>query len=205
MHLNDPTLLRKKVPVAGRWIGCESRETRTIATLQPVGLLDRFPTRRSGNAGSYRCRSDCSEGMGASYRRRACEYPKEWFGLVIENRHDLGMILTLGQGKPLAEAKGEIVYGASLIDWFAEEARRINGETVPGHQPDKRILVLRQPVGVVAAITPWSFPNAMITRKVGPALAAGCAVVLKPAPQTPFSLLPRWKRTSPMRSRKVLK
>src|SRR5437016_4056222 len=109
--------------------------------------------------------------------------------MVREHQDDLGLILTLEQGKPLDEAKGEIAYGASFIEWFAEEARRIYGDIVPGHQTDKRILVMKQPVGVVGAITPWNFPNAMVTRKVAPALAAGCAIVLKPAPQTPFSAI----------------
>ncbi len=108
---------------------------------------------------------------------------------MIENKEDLGRILTAEQGKPLAEAMGEIVYGASFIEWFAEEARRLYGDLIPGHQPDKRIMVMKQPIGVVAAITPWNFPNAMITRKAGPAFAAGCAMVLKPASQTPFSAI----------------
>jgi len=107
----------------------------------------------------------------------------------MENQDDLGRILTAEQGKPLAEAKGEIAYGASFIEWFAEEARRVYGDIIPGHQKDKRILVMKQPIGVVAAITPWNFPNAMITRKAGPAFAAGCAMVLKPASQTPFSAI----------------
>ncbi|WBU59272.1 NAD-dependent succinate-semialdehyde dehydrogenase [Paracoccus albus] len=114
---------------------------------------------------------------------------RRWYDLMIENADDLARILTLEQGKPLAEAKGEILYGASFIEWFAEEARRVYGDVIPGHAPDKRIVVIKQPVGVVAAITPWNFPNAMITRKAGPALAAGCAMVLKPASQTPFSAI----------------
>ena len=114
---------------------------------------------------------------------------RRWFDLMVENANDLARILTLEQGKPLAEAKGEILYGASFIEWFAEEARRVYGDVIPGHAPDKRIVVIRQPIGVVAAITPWNFPSAMITRKAGPALAAGCAMVLKPASQTPFSAI----------------
>ncbi|MEO0763539.1 MAG: NAD-dependent succinate-semialdehyde dehydrogenase, partial [Pseudomonadota bacterium] len=112
---------------------------------------------------------------------------RRWYELIMANQQDLGRLLTAEQGKPLAEAVGEIGYGASFIDWFAEEGRRIYGETIPGHQPDKRLVVLRQPVGVVGAITPWNFPNAMITRKVAPALAAGCTVVVKPAELTPLS------------------
>ena len=114
---------------------------------------------------------------------------KNWYKLIIENLEDLSVILTMEQGKPLSEARGEIQYGASFVEWFAEEARRIYGDTIPGHQADKRIVTLKQPVGVVAAITPWNFPNAMITRKVAPALAAGCTCVIKPAELTPLSAL----------------
>src|SRR3546814_194054 len=112
---------------------------------------------------------------------------RKWFNLILENQEDLARLMTLEQGKPLAEAKGEVVYGASFIEWFAEEAKRVYGDTIPQHQADKRIVVVKQPVGVVAAITPWNFPNAMITRKCAPALAAGCPVVIKPATQTPYS------------------
>ncbi|ANQ48860.1 NAD-dependent succinate-semialdehyde dehydrogenase [Flammeovirga sp. MY04] len=114
---------------------------------------------------------------------------RKWFDLMMEHKEDLGKILTLEQGKPLPEAIGEIAYGASFVEWFAEEAKRIYGDTIPGHQGDKRIVTIKQPVGVVAAITPWNFPNAMITRKVAPALAAGCTVIVKPAKNTPLSAL----------------
>ena len=114
---------------------------------------------------------------------------RKWFDLMVANADDLGAILTAEMGKPLAEAKGEILYGASFIEWFAEESKRIYGDIIPGHQPDKRIMVMKQPVGVVASITPWNFPNAMIARKVGPALAVGCAFVAKPAAETPLSAL----------------
>ena len=106
---------------------------------------------------------------------------KRWYQMMIDNADDLANILTAEMGKPLAEAKGEIIYGASFIEWFAEEAKRVYGETIPGHQTDKRIVVIKQPVGVVASITPWNFPNAMITRKAAPALASGCTFVAKPA------------------------
>jgi succinate-semialdehyde dehydrogenase/glutarate-semialdehyde dehydrogenase len=114
---------------------------------------------------------------------------RRWHDLILQNAADLARLMTAEQGKPLAESRGEIAYAASFVEWFAEEAKRVYGDVVPGHQPDKRILVLRQPVGVVAAITPWNFPAAMITRKVAPALAAGCTVVCKPATQTPYSAL----------------
>src|SRR5512135_2516120 len=108
---------------------------------------------------------------------------------MMQNADDLAALMTAEQGKPLAEARGEVAYAASFIEWFAEEGKRLYGDVIPGHQPDKRIFVLRQPVGVVAAITPWNFPAAMITRKAGPALAAGCTFVCKPAMQTPYSAL----------------
>jgi succinate-semialdehyde dehydrogenase/glutarate-semialdehyde dehydrogenase len=114
---------------------------------------------------------------------------RRWFDLIMANQEDLAVLMTAEQGKPLAESKGEIAYAASFIEWFAEEGKRLYGDIIPGHQADKRIMVLRQPVGVVAAITPWNFPAAMITRKAGPALAAGCTMVLKPATQTPYSAL----------------
>ena len=114
---------------------------------------------------------------------------RKWYDLLVVNADDLGAILTAEMGKPLAEAKGEILYGASFIEWFGEEAKRVYGDIIPGHQPDKRIIVLKQPIGVVAAITPWNFPNAMIARKVGPALAVGCSFIVKPAKQTPLSAL----------------
>jgi succinate-semialdehyde dehydrogenase/glutarate-semialdehyde dehydrogenase len=114
---------------------------------------------------------------------------RRWFDLMVQHQEDLSVLMTAEQGKPLAESKGEIAYAASFIEWFAEEGKRLYGDIIPGHQADKRIMVLRQPVGVVAAITPWNFPSAMITRKAGPALAAGCTMVLKPATQTPLSAL----------------
>lgn len=114
---------------------------------------------------------------------------RKWFELILENQEELGRLLALEQGKPFPEAKGEIAYGASFIEWFAEEAKRVYGDTIPGHQSDKRIFVIKQPIGVVAAITPWNFPNAMITRKIAPALAAGCTVIVKPSEDTPLSAL----------------
>ena len=114
---------------------------------------------------------------------------RRWFELIMENQEDLARIMTLEQGKPLTESSGEIAYAASFVEWFSEEAKRVYGDTIPGHQPDKRIIVIKQPIGVTAAITPWNFPAAMLTRKAAPALAAGCTMVVKPASQTPFSAL----------------
>src|SRR5262249_727723 len=114
---------------------------------------------------------------------------RRWFDLMIANQEDLAQLMTVEQGKPLAESRGEVAYAASFLEWFGEEAKRVYGDTIPGHQADKRIVVVKEPIGVVACITPWNFPLAMITRKAGPAIAAGCTVVLKPASQTPFSAL----------------
>ncbi|MGO7200440.1 aldehyde dehydrogenase family protein, partial [Rhizobium ruizarguesonis] len=190
MKLNDPSLFRQACPIADRWIEAEGRKAATVrnpATGEPLGVVPELGAAETEDA--IRAAVIAQKLWAKKTAGERAAVLKSWHRLMIENRDDLAMILTLEQGKPLAEAKGEITYGASFIEWFAEEARRINGETIPGHQADKRILVLRQPAGVVAAITPWNFPNAMITRKIGPALAAGCGVVLKPALQTPFSAI----------------
>src|SRR5438552_1146491 len=187
--LRDRSLLREAAFVAGEWIeaagcGVEIRNPATGARVGWVPALGVAETRRAIEAARI-----AQTKWSAQTARTRAEILRRWFEMVREHQDDLGLILTLEQGKPLDEAKGEIVYGASFIEWFAEEARRIYGDIVPGHQADKRILVMKQPIGVVGAITPWNFPNAMVTRKVAPALAAGCAIVLKPAPQTPFSAI----------------
>ena len=156
----------------------------TGETLGTIPKLGRAETKRAIDAANRALpawRALTAKERSAKLRR--------WYELMIENQDDLGRLMTLEQGKPLAEAKGEIAYAASFIEWFAEEAKRIYGDTIPGHQADKRILVIKQPIGVTAAITPWNFPTAMITRKAGPALAAGCTMVIKPASQTPYSAL----------------
>ncbi|MBX5043821.1 NAD-dependent succinate-semialdehyde dehydrogenase [Rhizobium lentis] len=190
MKLNDPSLFRQACPIGDRWVEAEGRRAAMVhnpATGEVLGAVPDLGAAETDDA--IRAAVVAQKLWAKKTAGERATVLKTWHRLMIESRDDLAMILTLEQGKPLAEAKGEITYGASFIEWFAEEARRINGETIPGHQPDKRILVLRQPAGVVAAITPWNFPNAMITRKIGPALAAGCAVVLKPALQTPFSAI----------------
>ncbi len=189
-NLKDKSLLRQAAYVAGEWIAAEGDKAIAVTNPATGEIIGHVPdlgadaTRRAIEAAET-ARKD----WAARTAKQRSDLLRAWFDLMIEHRDDLGAILTAEQGKPLAEAKGEITYGASFIEWFAEEARRINGDIIPGHQPDKRIMVLKQPIGVVAAITPWNFPNAMITRKAGPALAAGCAMVLKPASQTPFSAI----------------
>ena len=188
--LKDPQLLRQQCYVDGQWLDADSGKTLAVTNPATGEVLGAVPS------------------MGAAETRRAIEaantaWPawraktgkersailRKWADLMMANQEDLAIIMTAEQGKPLTESRGEIAYAASFIEWFAEEARRVYGDTIPGHQADKRIIVLKQPVGVCAAITPWNFPAAMITRKVGPALAVGCTMVSKPASATPFSAL----------------
>lgn len=190
LNLKDPKLLRTQLYVAGKWTDADSRKSVDVlnpATRQKIASVP--------NAGASETRTAIEAAAKAQVewaRKTAKERAvimRRWQDLMLENLDDLGAIMTAEQGKPLAEAKGEVAYAASFIEWFAEEGKRIYGDTIPGHQADKRLLVIRQPIGVVAAITPWNFPAAMITRKAAPALAAGCAFVCKPALQTPFSAL----------------
>ncbi|WP_438753332.1 NADP-dependent succinate-semialdehyde dehydrogenase [Pararhizobium sp. O133] len=190
MSLKDPSLFRQAALIGGEWIEADPKnaiEVNNPATGEIIGLVPKLGAAETKVA--IEVARIAQKAWAARTAKDRCAVLRKWFELMIENKDDLGRILTLEQGKPLAEATGEIVYGASFIDWFAEEGRRIYGDIIPGHQPDKRILVMKQPIGVVAAITPWNFPNAMITRKAGPAFAAGCAMVLKPASQTPYSAI----------------
>jgi succinate-semialdehyde dehydrogenase/glutarate-semialdehyde dehydrogenase len=190
MSLNDPTLFKQAALVGSTWIeadpetGIKVTNPSTGAVLGYVPKLGAAETRAAIAAAAQAQKS-----WARQTAKQRSQVLRRWFELMLQNQDDLGAILTAEQGKPLAEAKGEIAYGASFIEWFAEEARRAYGDVTPGHAPDKRIVTIKQPIGVVAAITPWNFPNAMITRKAGPALAAGCAMVLKPASQTPFSAI----------------
>ncbi len=188
--LKDPSLFRQAALVGEHWI--EADPTNAIEVNNPATgeIIGRVPKLGAAETkAAIEVARIAQKGWAARTAKERCAVLRKWYDLMIENKDDLGRILTLEQGKPLAEATGEIVYGASFIEWFAEEGRRIYGDMIPGHQPDKRIMVMKQPIGVVAAITPWNFPNAMITRKAGPAFAAGCALVLKPASQTPFSAI----------------
>ena len=188
--LTNKKLLKDKAYVDGKWVSAASEKTFEIYNPSTHDLIIRVPDMS---------RKDAQKAIDAAYRafpmwsskiaKERADILSKFHNLIMENIDDLANILTAEMGKPLAEAKGEIAYGASFIQWFAEEAKRINGETIPSHQADKRILVLKQPVGVVASITPWNFPNAMITRKIGPALAAGCCFVGKAAEDTPLSAL----------------
>ncbi|MDX1784610.1 MAG: NAD-dependent succinate-semialdehyde dehydrogenase [Roseovarius sp.] len=184
--LKDPSLLAEAAYVNGEWItGDETFEVSNPARGDVIANVADLSRAQVADAikGAEAAQKEWAKWTG---KERAIVLRK-WFDLMMENQDDLATILTAEQGKPLAEAKGEIAYGASFIEFFGEEAKRIYGETIPGHQRDKRITVIKQPIGVVASITPWNFPNAMITRKAAPALAAGCAFVGRPAAETPLS------------------
>ncbi len=183
--LKDPTLLEPRAYVNGAWIAGDTFEVTNPArgdVIAEVTDLSRDQVAEAIDA-AYTAQKDWATWTG---KERAAVMRK-WFDLMMENQHDLGIIMTAEQGKPLAESKGEIAYAAGFIEFFGEEAKRVYGEMIPGHQRDKRIMVLKQPIGVAASITPWNFPAAMITRKAGPALAAGCAFVARPAKETPLS------------------
>jgi succinate-semialdehyde dehydrogenase/glutarate-semialdehyde dehydrogenase len=188
--LKDPSLLVEQAYIAGEWVN--AADGKTFAVTNPargdvianVADMNRADAKRAIEVAD-KARHEWAARTG---KERAAVMRK-WFDLMVENADDLAAILTAEMGKPLAEAKGEVLYGASFIEWFGEEAKRVYGETIPGHQRDKRITVLKQPIGVATSITPWNFPNAMIARKVGPALAVGCGMVARPAAETPLSAL----------------
>ncbi|EOW2719905.1 NAD-dependent succinate-semialdehyde dehydrogenase [Acinetobacter baumannii] len=190
MQLNELALFRQQAFVAGKWCDADHQQTSEIlnpATLEIIGTVPNM-----GKAEAERAIEAAKEAWPLWKNKTAKDRSiilKKWFDLIISNADELAFILTSEQGKPLAEAKGEILYAASFIEWFAEEAKRVYGDIIPSPYPDARIVVNKQPIGVVAAITPWNFPAAMITRKVAPALAAGCPCIVKPAPETPFTAL----------------
>jgi len=188
LALEDPSLLRQQCYVNGAWLDAAGGATLPVhnpATGAELGTVPAFDAAATEKA--VAAAHAAFPAWAAKTAKERSVLLRRWNDLILQNVSDLAKLMTAEQGKPLAEARGEITYAASFVEWFAEEAKRVYGDVIPGHQPDKRILVLRQPVGVVAAITPWNFPAAMITRKVAPALAAGCTVVCKPATQTPYS------------------
>jgi succinate-semialdehyde dehydrogenase/glutarate-semialdehyde dehydrogenase len=190
VDLKDPNLFRQQCYIDGCWVDADDKATLAVhnpATGQLVGTVPKMgaaETRRAIEAANAAWPAWC-----AKTAKERSIILRKWFELMMANQEDLARLMTIEQGKPITESRGEIAYGASFIEWFAEEGKRIYGDTIPTHAPDKRIVVIKQPVGVCAAITPWNFPNAMITRKAGPALAAGCTMVIKPASQTPYSAL----------------
>ncbi len=190
MKLKDTTLFRQQCYVNGAWIDAAGGTTLPVtnpATGEKLGTVPAINA--AGTEAAVAAAHAAFPAWAAKTGKERALVLRRWHDLMMANSEDLAVLMTAEQGKPLAESRGEIAYAASFVEWFGEEAKRLYGDVIPGHQADKRILVLRQPVGVVAAITPWNFPAAMITRKVAPALAAGCTVVCKPATQTPYSAL----------------
>jgi len=188
--LDDPGLLATKAYLAGDWRDADDGATFPVRNPARGDVVAEVADLGRGEAAlAIDAAHAAQKGWAARTGKERAAILRRWFELMVDHAEDLGRILTAEQGKPHAEAKGEILYGASFVEWFAEEAKRVYGETIPGHQRDKRITVIRQPIGVAASITPWNFPNAMITRKAGPALAAGCAFVARPASETPLSAL----------------
>ena len=190
MTIQNFKLFRDKCYINGEWIEANSKDTISVnnpATLKEIGTVPKCGKEETKKA------IDAANAAWPKWKSTSAKERsiilRKWFDLIISNKEELAQIMTIEQGKPINESRGEIVYGASFIEWFAEEAKRVYGDTIPDPLTDRRIVVLKQPVGVVASITPWNFPNAMITRKCAPALAVGCPVVIKPASQTPYSAL----------------
>ncbi len=190
LSLNAPTLLRTQAYIDGNWCDAQSGETLAIqnpATGETIANVAKVGQRETEKA--IAAADSALPNWRALPAKTRSQILRRWFDLIMMHQEDLAQIMTVEQGKTLAESRGEVAYGASFIEWFAEQAKRIDGDVIPGPSPDKRIVCIKQPVGVVAAITPWNFPNAMIARKAGPALAAGCTIVIKPASETPLSAL----------------
>ena len=190
VKLQDPKLFRQASYIHGAWVDSTAHgliEVDNPATGEIVGTVPRLGKTETRSA------IDAAARAFPAWRRKTAKeraaVMRRWFELMMANQEDLARLMTTEQGKPLGESRGEVAYAASFLEWFGEEAKRVYGDTIPGHQADKRIVVIKEPIGVVACITPWNFPLAMITRKAGPAVAVGCTVVLKPASQTPFSAL----------------
>jgi succinate-semialdehyde dehydrogenase/glutarate-semialdehyde dehydrogenase len=190
LDLNNPALLCEKAYINGEWVSAKDGQTFDVTNPADGSLVASVPQLDVADA---KVAIEAADAVWPAWRSKTAKersaIMRRWFNLMLENKDDLAAIMTAEQGKPLAESAGEVMYGASFIEWFAEEAKRVYGDVIPTHLPDRRILTIKQGVGVVAAVTPWNFPNAMITRKAGPAMAAGCPVVIKPASETPLSAL----------------
>jgi len=190
MQLKDTNLFRQQANLEGKWQNADDGKTIEVTNPATGAVIGTVP--KMGVVETKRAIEAANKALPAWRAKTAKERSiiiRRWYELLMQHQDDLALILTTEQGKPLAEAKGEIAYGASYLDWFSEEAKRVYGDVIPGHMTDKRVIVIKQPIGVTAAITPWNFPNAMITRKAGPALAAGCTMIIKPASATPYSAL----------------
>ncbi|MBM3818957.1 MAG: NADP-dependent succinate-semialdehyde dehydrogenase [Acidimicrobiia bacterium] len=190
MTLTDPKLFRQGCYVDGAWVSARSGATIPVDNPATGEVLGAVPKLSAAETNDTIAAADRAlAGWRKKTAKERAAVMRRWFDLMMANQEDLAVLMTTEQGKPITESRGEVAYAASFLEWFGEEAKRVYGDTIPGHQPDKRIVVIKQPIGVTACITPWNFPLAMITRKAGPAIAAGCTVVLKPASQTPFSAL----------------
>ncbi|MSO74572.1 MAG: NADP-dependent succinate-semialdehyde dehydrogenase I [Alphaproteobacteria bacterium] len=190
IFLKDPKLFRQQCYVDGQWVDSESKRTINVTNPADDSIIGTVPSlTASDTRRAIEAANRAFPAWRAKTAKERAKILKAWFDLMIANQDDLALLMTAEQGKPLNESRGEVVYGASFIEWFAEEGKRAYGDVIPTPTNDRRIVVTKQPVGVVAAITPWNFPNAMITRKAGPALAAGCTIVIRPATSTPFSAL----------------
>ncbi|MFG6590068.1 NAD-dependent succinate-semialdehyde dehydrogenase [Sulfitobacter sp. 1A12157] len=187
--LKDPSLLETRAYIGGQWVEGDDGTFDVTNPARGDVIAQVADLSRAQVAGAIAQAEKAQKDWASWTGKERAAVLRKWFDLMMENQDDLGTILTAEQGKPLAEAKGEIAYGASFIEFFGEEAKRVYGEMIPGHQRDKRIMVMKQPIGVAASITPWNFPNAMITRKAAPALAAGCSFVARPAAETPLSAI----------------
>src|ERR1700758_1685152 len=190
VDLKDMRLFREACYVDGKWVQASGGGTVGVdnpATGEIIGKVPKLSGAETRHA--IEAANEAFKSWSARTAKERANVLRKWFDLMMENQEDLARLMTLEQGKPLTESRGEVAYAAAFLEWFGEEAKRVYGDTIPGHQADKRIVVIKQPIGVVACITPWNFPLAMITRKAGPAIGAGCTVVLKPAGQTPYSAL----------------
>ena len=190
LELKDTRLFREACYADGQWVQAASGQTISVdnpATGEIIGTVPKLSGAETRHA--IEAANRAFPAWSKKTAKERATVLRRWFDLMMANQEDLARLMTIEQGKPLAESKGEVAYAAAFLEWFGEEAKRVYGDTIPQHQTDKRIMVIKQPIGVVACITPWNFPLAMITRKAGPAIGAGCTVVLKPASQTPFSAL----------------
>ncbi len=190
MHIKDQSLFRQQCYIGGEWVNADSGDTLDVTNPASGSVIGTVP--KMGAAETARA-IDAAETAFQSWRQQTAKQRsaclKKLAELMLENEDDLAKLMTIEQGKPLAESRGEVAYAASFFEWFAEEGKRIYGDVIPHHLPDRRIVVIKEPIGVCAAVTPWNFPSAMITRKAGPALASGCTIVIKPASSTPYSAL----------------
>ncbi len=190
LHIKDASLFRQQCYIGGEWVGADGGETIEVTNPSNGSVIGTVP--KLGTAETARA-IDAAQNAFQSWRQQTAKQRstclRKLAELMLENENDLAKLMTIEQGKPLVESRGEVAYAASFFEWFAEEGRRIYGDVIPHHLPDRRIVVLKEPIGVCAAVTPWNFPSAMITRKAGPALASGCTIVIKPASSTPYSAL----------------